>query len=64
MSFREERRPCFLVSRVLLQVVNTDWKHSVTEPGDTKKHGRRSSRDDTATSIKLVHFKMSTSPER
>ena len=31
MSFREERRPCFLVSPVLLQVVNNLWKHSVTE---------------------------------
>ena len=32
----------------------TDWKHSVTELGTQKKHGLRSSRDDTVSSLYVM----------
>ena len=46
-----------MVSPVLLQVVNKPlhWKHSVTELETPKKHGRRSSRDDTAIVDSIIH---------
>ena len=53
VSSREERRPCFLVSLVCYRMFPICNRLFTTcnRTRDTKKHGRRSSRDGTATSL-------------